>query len=122
MSTAVSEVHCVAHAVALNRLQARRGDDAAAPLPTAAPTGFADTVPLWFRSEAFAEDVVDPASGLLGACTRANVRGLQRVDAQVMAAGAAVLRLTLQALQLQRRGGIKPPARACLCCDSTRPS
>jgi len=109
-----SELQSVAHAVALKRLQARRGDDAAAGAAGAAEddaacsTGFADTVPLWFRSEAFAEDVADVAcrspadprgalAGLRGA------QGLRRIDAHVIAAGAAVLRLTLQALRLRHR-------------------
>jgi len=112
-----SELQSVAHAVALKRLQARRGDDAAAGAAGAAgaaeddaacSTGFADTVPLWFRSEAFAEDVADVAcrspadprgalAGLRGA------QGLRRIDAHVIAAGAAVLRLTLQALRLRHR-------------------
>lgn len=98
-----SEAHAAADAAALKRLQARRGDDGAAAARTAANTEFADTAPLWFRSEAFAEDVADPASASAGTDTCVGERGLQRIDAQVMAAGAAVLRLTLQALQLQRR-------------------
>ncbi len=103
MSNASPEAHCVAHAVALNRLQARRGDDAASPLPASAPTGFADTVPLWFRSEAFAEDVADAGCGKAAEQPGASPRSLGRIDAHMLAAGAAVLRLTLQALQLQRR-------------------
>ncbi len=102
MSCAFPEPQCVAHAVALNRLQARRADDVASSLRASVAEGFADTMPLWFRSEAFAEDVLDAACASV-ADTRRGDGGLQRVDAQVMAAGAAVLRLTLQALRLQRR-------------------
>ncbi len=102
MTTAISETPSAAHAVALSRLQARRGDDDAAvsPLPAAAPTGFADTAPLWFRSEAFAEDV---ACGMVAELPVASPRSLRRIDAHMIEAGAAVLRLTLQALQLRRR-------------------
>ncbi len=100
MSNASSETHCVAHAVALNRLQARRGDDTVPLPPSAGPAGFADTVPLWFRSEAFAEDVACDRAAELPV---ASPHHLRRIDAHMIAAGAAVLRLTLQALQLQRR-------------------
>ena len=101
MSTAFSEVDGVTHAVALNRLQARRGD-VAAPVPNAPNPGFADTVPLWFRSEAFAEDVTDPVRGTLVCATALNDSAGGRTDERVLVAGAAVLRKTLQALGLQR--------------------
>ena len=75
---------------------------------TAAATAphFADTVPLWFRSEAFAEDLADAVhapSGLKPASpfNRPGYR-LLRVDSHVLAAGASVLRQTVQALKLQR--------------------
>jgi hypothetical protein len=102
MPTTPSEAHGIAHAVALSRLQARRGD-AAAPLLASANAGFADTVPLWFRSEAFAEDVSDAACTSAAHRPAARPHHMRRIDAQMMAAGAAVLRLTLQALHLQRR-------------------
>ncbi len=101
MSSALSAAHCVAHVVALNRLQARRADDTAPSLRASVATGFADTVPLWFRSEAFAEDVADheavgsgPGAALLNGPRRFT-------DSQVLTAGAAVLRQTLQALKLR---------------------
>ena len=102
MSYAFSEVHGVTHAVALNRLQACRSD-AAAPAPSASKADFADTAPLWFRSEAFAEDVTEAASGAAADHRGVGSSLLRGIDAQVIAAGAAVLHLTLQALQLQRR-------------------
>ena len=87
----------VAQAVAVGRLQATRHDERSAPAPGADNPAFADTAPLWFRSEAFAEDVTDPVPAA------ANGPALPGRDAQMLAAGAAVLRMTLQALQLQRR-------------------
>ena len=104
MSYVNSEAQNLVHAVALNRLHSRRADHAVLPPPVATPADFADTVPLWFRSEAFAEDVIEAASGAVAANTRASAGRRQRIDVQVIAAGAAVLRVTMQALQLQRRG------------------
>jgi hypothetical protein len=117
MAHSTSTDHSAAHAVALSRLQARRGDDGGADGRNAAHAGFADTVvdatvfadtvPLWFRSEAFAEDVIDSgcASSVEPPGASAGwMRGRRRIDAHVLAAGAAVLRLSLQALQRQPRG------------------
>jgi hypothetical protein len=64
--------------------------------------GFADTVPLWFRSEAFAEDLADPAHAAAGLDETQPDRQPFRIDPHVLSAGAAVLRQTLQALKLQR--------------------
>ncbi len=101
-----SPMHPLSHAVALGRLQARRHDDPAAHAPSggalAEPADFADTVPLWFRSEAFAEDVTDheAVAGAKGEGPRNG--GRLFTDSHVLSAGAAVLRQTLQALKLQR--------------------
>lgn len=99
-------VHPLSHTVAVGRLQARRRDDQAAQvtcdLSLPAPADFADTVPLWFRSEAFAEDVTDH-EGVAGAKGEGPRNGSRLfTDSHVLAAGAAVLRQTVQALKLQR--------------------
>lgn len=66
------------------------------------PVAFADTVPLWFRSEAFAEDLADPAHAAAGLDPAGPDRRPLRTDPHVLSAGATVLRQTLQALKLQR--------------------
>lgn len=113
MSTAwIDDGDSVAHIVATSRLQACRRDERLA-LPAAveaqvaetpaAEAAFADTVPLWFRSEAFAEDVEPAVQGAAGVQHGRHAPGMARIDTQMLTAGAAVLRLTLQALKLQRR-------------------
>ncbi len=84
---------CLSHNVALGRLQAHGGPEKPAPDRAGTGSDFADTVPLWFRSEAFAEDVCEHAAG---------AQGPAGVDQRVIHAGAEVLRRTLQAFRFQR--------------------
>ncbi len=94
-------VHTVAQAVALSRLQARRAEERSPLVPNGA-ADFADTVPLWFRSEAFAEDVNDHVSRAAGQEHTPRAGSLVAIDRRVLASGAAVLRQTLQAFKQQR--------------------
>jgi hypothetical protein len=102
MSASISGVHPVSHAVALGRMQASRREERHSRADTQEATGIADTVPLWFRSEAFAEDVSEQVDHAAGQEHARRAGGLVLIDRQVMATGAAVLRKTLQAFKLQR--------------------
>lgn len=81
------------HSVSLRQAQARRLESAPRTSPVDPEPGFEDTVPLWFRSEAFAEDIDAVES------QPSEARPHWNLDAQVLAAGAAVLRMTLAALK-----------------------
>ena len=105
MSAAIAGVDRVAHAVALSRLQASRRDEGhnGAPAPEAADaTGFADTMPLWFRSEALAEDVSEQVGCGTGQEHAQRGGAWVAIDRHVLASGALVLRQTLQAFKQQR--------------------
>lgn len=100
MTAAVTPAKTLAQAVALGRLQARRPEAGTALV--AAGADFADTVPLWFRSEAFAEDVDDHVSQAAGLEHQPRAGGWVVIDRRVRATGAAVLHRTLQAFRQQR--------------------
>ena len=60
---------------------------------------FAANAPQWFRSEAFAEDLADSDGAMFSDDPRGASTGLPTLDTGVLAAGAEVLNLTLQALR-----------------------
>ena len=105
MSATITSTHALSQAVALGRLQASRRDDhvlqAREGESMTMDTEFSDTRPLWFRSEAFAEDVTDHE--VVASCqgTASHNGNSRSTDSQVLAAGATVLRQTLQALKLR---------------------
>lgn len=90
------------HTVSLRQAQARRAEGPPQPVPADPEPGFEDTVPLWFRSEAFAEDIEHDHSPPAGA------HRPRRMDAHVLAAGAAVLRMTLAALRAASQPPVPP--------------
>jgi hypothetical protein len=63
---------------------------------------FVDTMPQWFRSEAFAEDVAEQALHADGQALGQRAGSLVAIDRRVLAAGAAVVRQTLRAFKQQR--------------------
>ena len=94
----------VSHRVSLRQVQARRADSTKPAAHASPDPDFEDTVPLLFRSEAFAEDIDlqddPPAQG----------HPPRRLDAHVLAAGAAVLHKTLAALKAASQPALSPLA------------